>query len=397
MENTPSPNYYLANFFLIFISIYALNYLTIDIYHWYSAGPFTLFFDRTDIHADAIKAALSLKGIVGEAVSLPTFDSWPDSFKNYSGSYVDYSGAGTPGTIYHHPPLTFFYFEMIAFAIKWGFSPISILIFITSCAILIFIIITYRIRILFSLTNLEVGYLIITGLFSYPFIFALNRSNFPAIFSFLLLYYWVFIGINSKKFISLAISLNIRPNNIIAVLPFLKFSKNNILHVILLIFQFLFITLIFLYTSNYLNDKYTLESFISSLGEYKKAYLFMGPGDAYNSSLHSLARFFSISFGIEYFVTYLSYLAIYFWFILNLYLNVNINNTVKSFIGASCCMLLTPVFTDYHLLIFLIPLTFSVIEYKLNYKLSKIVGITAIFLLSPKLNFFIITISKSHL
>ncbi len=386
-SNISNDNNLLIKIFFIFIGSYAINYFIIDVYNWYSSKLITLFFNKTDIHADAIKAALSLKSIIGDPSSLPMFKAWNGIFQGYIVGYSDYSGVGTPGTIYHHPPLTFFYFETIAFAMRWGFNPRSIVLFIALLSISLLVLIIFNIKRKFNLSSLEFACLVTLSLFCYPFIFALNRANFPAIFSFLLLYFWIFNLSEKNKFLPLAFALNIRPNIFFAALPFLKFDRFNYKYLLTLIIQAFLIFILFLYISNDLNNKYSVESFLSSLNEYKKSYLFMGPGDAYNSSLHSLSRFFSIVFGINYYATYFSYLLIYLALVLYVYLFIRINNTIRSFIGASACMILTPVFADYHLLIFLVPLTFSVIEYKITPYISNIIGLITILLISPKVNF----------
>jgi hypothetical protein len=211
---------------------------------------------------------------------------------------------------------------------------------------------------------------------SYPFLFLLQRGNFFAFLSFIFLAFALILSQQKNTnfwllSIFFAISVLYRPN-IILFAPFFLFGQQTFcFNAFKLMFTFIIITILSFYIANAIYLDYNFLTFLDGLKIYNKLYVLGDDGYAYSISflslLKSLNKFFVLNIPISLLLSFNYCLALIF-FTLTFLLRYKkiIGDYVFLFLLVSLNALLTPVFADYHLVLFFIP-----IIYYLNQKNYK--------------------------
>lgn len=349
----------------------------------------SIFCCREDQFADSIKTSLSLKSLLLDPVGLFNYSNWPNIFKSFyeNNPYKEFTIAHPNLSIFHHPPLTFNYFQVIAISIKYGAHPYTVVfVNIALLTCLIFAIIR-TCKVQYNFSNSQTNLVALIAFIGYPSLFAIDRGNFQSLFCSLFFIIGVLKAIKASNIntsiIFLALSLNIRPNISLALIPFAGVKPFKMHYLIKLCISSIIIFIACNAVANHLSPTYTLESFIQALNVYKEGYIIGHHGDGYNSSLHSFARIAS---------SYLwKYEAIFYFmsFILGAlittsYIKLRHSNTSMAYIGCTLCMLFTPTFGDYHLLIFLMPIVFAINEFDKLPKVSYLLSTSALAIMAPK-------------
>jgi hypothetical protein len=290
-------------------------------------------------------------------------------------------------SVFHHPPITFNYFQVISISIKYGAHPYTVIAAnIGLLSLLIFTVInTCKKEYLF--TNSETNLVALIAFLGYPSLFAFDRGNFQSFFCsifFIIGALKAIKGTNKNySIILLALSLNIRPNISLALIPFMGINPFKINYILKLSAISIVILIFFFVLANHLTPAYTLESFLQALNFYKEGYIIGHDGDAYNSSIHSFSRILS-KFFLKYEVIFYLMSSMLGALILANYLRLRHSITSMAYIGCAICMLFTPTFADYHLLIFLMPIIFAISEFNLLPKVSYILSISSLAIMAPK-------------
>jgi len=352
----------------------------------------SIFVDPSDRFADYIKASLSLKSLLINSSGSLNYSEWPQIFIGYlqNNPYLEYPLSSPGLTIFHHPPLTFNYFQSTAILLSYGFTPYELIIFNLLTLLCLFIVI---LRICFKQLKFkkpESVFILLVLFLGFPTLFAIDRGNFQSVYCSTLF----IIGSllmqtkNASSSVCLALALNIRPNILISLIPLIDIKHENLKFLLRIFFISLTIAIGFYFLDNYLSPYYGPTTFFDSLNYYKIHYILGKEGDAYNSSLHSLSKLL-MKKGINYYLFFYSLLLVIIIFSYIGFKKYNNISSVKSFIGCSFCMMLTPTFADYHLLFFVLPLILAIHDFHMQPKLSYLVAFSSIFIMAPKLGIII--------
>jgi hypothetical protein len=321
-----------------------------------------------DYLADLFKIALSypkLRGLVESGqVTFPPFLA---PLLNVYYKYVAYHGVDglSAGqlTHFHLPPLTtgFILLSISAFAF-FGFIYTPILLVISVIGLLFYATTKICSRRLDGL--LLFGAVII----SYPFIFFLQRGNFLAFYAFIFTTIAV-IGlarnIQVTPVVLMAIAVNIRPNLAVFVPLFYFLPNRNLVRPLAVLCFALFIFIGSAYLVNRSYPEYTLENFLKGLEIYKEMYVIGDWGFGYSISFYTLLKLISklftitVDFNLTIFVLGIGGL-ISMAYVYTLYGFRLIQKESLLFLLATISMLFTPVFADYHLLVFALPAMFAI-------------------------------------
>jgi hypothetical protein len=314
--------------------------------------------------------------------------------------YYKYTYLGLEGlsinelTHFHLPPLTTasIFFLIDAFK-KIGFIPTILLLALSTLVALI-------LAVKSTLNDKIDGYLLIVLiLISYPFIFFLQRGNFFSFFSFVFI---LFAIIELKKeriwlaILLIALAINIRPNLILYVVFLYFWPSRSIIRPIIALVLASIIFLILLFFDNYVYPDYTLGNFLKGLEIYNNLYVSGDRGFGYSSSLLTLIKFTCKLIGLEFVANYavklqLAFTMVIFFYTSWVYSKKRIGDTSFLFLITALSMLGTPVFADYHLLLFIIPIFFVLKNQEADYlhlnalqkKINRIIFITCCLMLSP--------------
>jgi hypothetical protein len=321
-----------------------------------------------DYLADLFKIALSypkLRGLVESGqVTFPPFLA---PLLNVYYKYVAYHGVDGLSvgqlTHFHLPPLTtgFTLLSISAFA-YFGFIYTPLLLVMSVIGLLFYA--TTKI----CARRLD-GFLLFGAvIISYPFIFFLQRGNFLAFYAFIFTVIAV-IGlarnIQVMPVVLMAIAVNIRPNLAVFVPLFYFLPNRNLARPLAVLFLVLFIFIGSAYLVNQSYPDYTLENFLRGLQIYKEMYVIGDWGFGYSISLYTLLKLISKLFTATADFNLIILIlgiggVISLTYVYTLYGLRLIQKESLLFLLAAISMLFTPVFADYHLLIFALPAMFAV-------------------------------------
>jgi hypothetical protein len=368
--------------------------------------PFTTFvFIPADLFADFFKVIFSFPHEGAIEIHQGKFH---DLLKMYLSGNNPYGGiqAVNSGNLshFHMPPLSAL-FSLISAQLMVFIDPLHyyglILLFMLAA-------IFYTFRSL-NCSRVNLFTFIAAFILSYPFIFAVTRGNVYSIISgitvisFLILSYKYDKSRGIFMLFLLAIAINIKPNLIIFIFALLvndgtKIIKKNLIFDIGIFLMFsagIFATsLIF---ANILYPDYSLSNFLTGLKIYHSLYVIGNGGLAFGSSLFGALKFiFKSSPHLEIITTLICFC--FFTFFTKLYLDRIITKVTYIYILCVIYTLGSPVFGDYHLIVFFAPLVLAFIatRNKLDANLPptyKLVFISSILMLVPKNIFFMNGIS----
>lgn len=431
---------------LLFCTLrFEFGYAPIDIM---GTGPL----GANDRFGDLVKDALSYRSFTS-GIKLQAFNSWPDIFKYYYVS-ADYGGiealAAGRLTHFHQPPLTTLFFIANAAFIVFTQSPqldifLAWLLYLAAVQWTIWVGIPREKRsgsLLLAVWSI--------ALFSYPALSVVTRGNFTSGFTSLFITAYLLSLFVRKKaglaaLLSLALAVNIRPNAGIFVfaLPLALGFKPSLKPIL----QFAALAAGILGASclvaHALYPDYTVQAFLQGLEIYKQYFIVGHSGDGANSSLFALFRDYGqfslacprpvllvtllilelaiVSLGVRrasnwILVAPLSLPVLYAIFVsfLSAAPDTLVVNTIASaLVAAMACLglwrsrnrlliaplvltalycLLCPIFSDYHLLVFLAPLLIAFFgdwERPQNHRVLFAIGAICVLILSPKNYLFV--------
>lgn len=352
---------------------------------------------RGDYLADLYKIALSYPKAreLMEAGNL----SFPSILAPLLNSYYKYTYQGIEGlsfdqlTHFHLPPLTtaFTFLFLTAFS-KLGFISTTLILLAFTFGLTIF-------SAKLAVNNKIDAYLFSLLIFiSYPFIFFLQRGNFIAYFSFIFVLLAV-IGLKRGKIflpiLLMAIAINFRPN-LIVYAPLLFFWPNRSFARPLITFSVSFVIfLIALLFDSYIYPHYNLDNFLKGLKIYNSLFVIGDYGFGYSSSLFTLFKFIYKVFGLNFDAAYFIKVQVAFTisgllYVCWLYAKKRIKEVDFLFVLTVISMLGTPIFADYHLLLYAIPAIIVILNRNARAgwsehqeKINSIIFLTCCLMLSP--------------
>lgn len=419
-----------------------LNALYCLVSYEFGWGPKTYLVGPEDRFADLIKLSLSFRATTEGADKLPEFRNWAPIYQRYyeQPDYAGVAGLNTGKlTHFHHPPLSTLLFLLCGlFILKTGQPALALFLFfgvylLEVCAI-VWIGIPRAIR------SREVTLAIFFFcLISYPALLTFSRANYVnAGLTTLPVVLFLVATFTSAKpsllpLFALALAVNIHPNAILLLLALpIAFGVRAAIKPIL---QFGGIAAAICAPSylaaHYLYPAYTIATFRQGLSAYAKIYIDGGAGVRSGSSLfglvfglhHALARYHVVSrytssstdlrvfYVLAMLVVALSGAAYLIALRQARHLQLqpqrggrsvsastpesaadfeprNGPSLVAPFLLVSSYTLLSPVFADYHLLVFLAPLLLACIaapgQSGRRLQLTSLIAFASVFMLSPK-------------
>lgn len=242
--------------------------------------------------------------------------------------------------------------------------------------------------------------IMISFIFSYPFIFMIQRGNFFAFLSFIFLAFSIILyRLNKKSFTFICflffIAVLFRPN-ILSFAPLFIFgSKVPISNSIRLFMVFLITASSSFYIASFLYNDYNIFNFFNALVVYKNQYIIGDSGFAFCISLLSLFKslniFYDLNMEVSKMVAINNIFGIAMFacaYFLRYQKLINTNEFIFSLVALNSIFSL--VFADYHLLLFFIPIINCLYFSKNDLKKSELIILfSSVFAIVP-LNYFLI-------
>ena len=128
---------------LLWLICFGINIIYLATVNIFMGIGSSIFVDPSDRFADYIKASLSLKSLLINSSGSLNYSEWPQIFIGYlqNNPYLEYPLSSPGLTIFHHPPLTFNYFQSTAILLSYGFTPYELIIFNLLTLLCLFIVI----------------------------------------------------------------------------------------------------------------------------------------------------------------------------------------------------------------------------------------------------------------
>ncbi|GEM_PF-6509586 len=410
-----------------------LNMLYCTMGYEFGWGPMTFLVGPDDRFADVLKLSLSFRSVTRGVDKTRSFQTWKPIYQDYYEHPV-YGGienlATGELTHFHHPPLSTLIFLLTGiFIVQTGSPLLTLLLFFCIYLLEVWSVIWIGIPRAKRSLGLNSAFWFFC-LASYPALITFGRANYVnAGLSTLPITAFV-IAIFVRKqatvasLLALAIAVNIHPNAIIFLLALpLAFGIRRAVKPSL---QFITIAAAILGTSylaaHQLYPDYTLTNFRKGVAIYENIYISSGAGVRNGSSLFGLVRavnrglHLKISFPNELRIFYILAMCLLFLACAALWRasirdknGVQYNNAEESrgkknngrlvhdstrwplplvpFFLVSFYCILSPVFADYHLLVFIAPLVLAYFERdnsRDRSRLLAVVAIVSVLMLSPK-------------
>jgi hypothetical protein len=420
-------------------------------------SPFSGPAGPADRFADLVKVSFSYRPFVS-GISVETVQSWPAIYRSYF-THPRYRGIGGLAegrviTHFHQPPLTTLLFLGDASLISRT-QNITLALVVSWCGYLATVQWALLVGIPAKRRTLAVslGFWFI-ALVSYPALMVFTRGNFQSGFTTMFIAAFMFSLFLRKRpelwgLLSLAVAVNFRPNAVlfIVAIPLVIGLRRSIRPIFYFgalagsIFSACYLAV------NWLYPDYTLSTFLQGLSIYKKLYVIGNGGDAGNCSLWALLKNFgridadyqrmalilplfamvlaalfwrvrrlqhwTVMAPFISIIAYAEYVAItgstgyLYWAysLLALYLAVAVcwelwhcteRMLVAPFVLTAGYCLLCPIFAEYHLLVFFVPmlmLYFNHREWANNFRLMAVIGAGCVLMLSPKNYIYVAGIS----
>jgi hypothetical protein len=327
-------------------------------FHWVqdSLLPGSMF-------CDAIESALAIRALSAPLLADPRVAAWPYVFKHYlfQNEYV-----GHTLTIYHVLPFGLLQLmgmdEVILWASPWAALAVLLVLYIAGA----FVVQTIADR---MRTDGREGHLAwALFLVTYPGIFMLDRGNYASGYANLWVVIYLLTAISGKwrwaGFVALALALNIRPNaGLVALIEFaLAASAWRAVRTGLVIGALTIgIAAVSLILAHAIDPKESIQAFMHGYGLYQNLYVFGDWGMFWNASLFGAERIIAAMFGhrpsynetAAHVVTVfcLIGLLILGWLVWTR----RARPAETAFLTCTACVLMTPVFYEYHVLIMIAP------------------------------------------
>lgn len=374
------------NYILVVVACHALaSYLFAVGYALAYESGFSIrspLFGPNDRFADLVKTSLSYKSVVAPYLDLSRFPKWPLIFQEYY-LHNPYGGIEVLAkgglTHFHIPPLTTLIaivggvLCMILPSPSWAIAAFTAGYIVMALASVHFAVpISQRSPALMA----SMSYLLVL---SYPALFMLTRGNFVAGLTTLCIMAFVIATLQRRggdwlAALAIAIALNLRPNAMIflATVPIAIGLRRSIIPLARIAAITGSVLGISYSIDRWIYPAYSLRAFREGYKTYHQFYVIGSSDYAFNSSIFGaiklFAKLFAKWFGgqgipenvVQAFSSALG-LAILVSTVLVLF-SRKISGSVATFLMASAYALVTPVFADYHLLVFVIPIAMVFLE-----------------------------------
>lgn len=342
--------------FRILLLCSAINAMYLSILFAFEIIPPHNYIYQGDLFADFLKVVLSYP----LASTLKIQDG--SALGNLASLYLTHNPyAGVDGldsgllTHFHLPPLTTVIgLGSVNLMTAFGVAPVFF-----GLLILVFLLFILFAKYISQNTN-DWKYWACCFLLAYPFLFALQRGNLFSLITTLLIFLYVVLVFNKKyltvAILCLAIAINIRPNAIFFLPLLLTLGfYSGIKRIVYCVFLAGTVFFTCLVLAHGLYPDYDLTSFLKGLAIYHQEHVLGDGGDAFNSSpfilikkglgYHYLAELFGTIFSIA-----ITLSAAY------LSLKKLLDPIGLLFVLSIAYLCGSPVFGDYHLMIFFIPI-----------------------------------------
>jgi hypothetical protein len=378
-------------FVFLFLSINSIcNSIAAGLGYQY---PLTTFlFDPNDLFADYFKTTFSF---IKNQNEIHSFEDLPDLLKNYflANPYKSsitslYNGELTN---LHGTPISQLFAITNVYIIKY-INPIYIFIILN----ILFILFGYLTLKKLVFSNYDRAIMMIIFIISYPFLFYFTRGHFYSIALVILIANFL-INIKNNKptsaLLFLALAVNIRFNSAI-FLAYIFFMEGSIILKIKNTIIFSAFTIIIFISSLFIDESlyplYNFSNFIEAVKNYHQLYVVGDAGFSFGSSLFGMLKYF---YGFNNFIEALPLVISMLPVLFILMPKVISKYSESSFIYLICAAfaLSTPVFADYYLSVFFIPLLFLYNSKWEDEKFKSInfcILISCILLISPKNYYF---------
>jgi len=342
----------------------------------------TFLFNPYDLFADFFKFIFSYPGADKIYISGTTqIDKLLLYFQHHP-NYAGLSGLASGHITHFHvtPLTTVFYLTN-----KWLMLETTPFADFILMVLIFFYIIVFNIKHV-AKVKIDKFYFMSLTFFSYPVLLVIARGNIISGIASLSVVYFLVVMYQNDRCIygifSLAIAANIRPNAIIFILAILLLKRQRLQYVLLFFLTASTIFLVSLFTAHHLYQDYTLKNFVLGLMNYHNIYVAGNDGLAYGSSLFGC---FKMMLGynehFEFFVSLLgagiSLLAIL------EYCFKFLSKNVLVYILCVIYCLFSPVFADYHLLVFIAPIFCAYLGTKNCSNSLKYTNVTNLLILIP--------------
>jgi hypothetical protein len=319
------------------------------------------FFDSGDIFADSIKSALAERAVSAPLLTDPRVHHWPALFRGYlfHNTYL------APGmSIYWEPPLGALQLMGVARLMVVG-SPWAALateIAVYGVGVASFAWLLLRLEVLSTRTALLLAAPLCL---SYPALYMLDRANFHSGLASLCLatYFctaftgrWRWLGVAA-----LCYSINVRPNTAVVAMVELVLAPSLISAVRLPLLIAAISGVVFgcsLLAVHHLDPDFTFSSFQRGYALYQQRYIIDGMGLSWNDSFYGAVMTLRCIFGLAPAYSAVASGAVtavaavtllgFAW----LAVSGRLHPGEAFFIAAAFCVLFTPVYGQYHILIF---------------------------------------------
>lgn len=313
--------------------------------------PVTSFlFPSADLLADFFKTNFAIASELGIYIDPSEL---PELIRKYLNSNAYLKDGGI--TIFHLPPLTMLLSIGIVFLMEL-FGPINSLLLLLS----IFFITVYASLIGFGLSAKRAGVWIAIFLMSYPVLFLITRGNLISGFATLFIALAIILFLQEKKLfwalIFSALAVNMRPNLIILLsVVFIRPYGFDFKRIFSCAFLILIVFFSSLELTHKILDGYTYLKFLNGLKIYHDLFISGAAGVNYGSSLYGAFRtFFPYSQAMETGIFLVCSGLFLYCTTIFFFKKLDLISYIFS-LSALCC-LMTPIFADYHLTIFFLPL-----------------------------------------
>jgi hypothetical protein len=371
---------------LLILFISGINAIYLSIAHAFEWAAPTSYLPVGDLFADFIKVVVSYPG--HENLEINNNIGLEKLFKEFiaNNPYGGITNLTTNSfTHFHLPPLTTL-LSLVSLELMHYFPPQTIFYF------LIFIILFTAYIVLGRISDTRIQEFSWLACFvaSYPFLFMLQRGNLFSAATTLCIIFFIISAIKNKLLglgiIMFSIAINIRPNAIV-FFPILLLAGNKYLarNIIITLTYTIFIFILSNIISTVIYNDYSITNFFKALGIYHKIYVVDGGGTLYNSSIYLILKLILHNSRTAEFIGLLIALLVSGVITFRAYYH-KVNVATFIFFLCSAYAYISPVFADYHLLIFIMP----IIAIKMcgENKNTRPIYYSCIFLLSPK-NYYI--------
>jgi hypothetical protein len=319
------------------------------------------FFQASDIFADSVKSALAQRAVTAPLLTDPKVLHWPALFRSYlfDNTYL------TPGmSIYWEPPLAALQFmgvgRLIVLSSPWAALATEVAVYALGVASFAWLLTRLE-----ALSACTAVLLAAPMCLSYPALVMLDRGNFHSGFASLCLavYFctaftgrWRWLGV-----MALCYSINVRPNTAIVALVELVLARDFISAVRFPVViaaisgEIFFCSLLIVHQ---IDTGYEFSSFVNGYDLYQKKYIIDGLGLAWNDSLYGAVQILRLMFGLtpaysrvaSGIVSAMGVVSLlgFVW----LAAGGRLRRGEAFFAAAAFCALFTPVYGQYHILIF---------------------------------------------